>query len=130
MFSHFLRFELRYWFRGWMVWIFFLIVGLMIFGACSSDQITVGNSIGNTHRNAPYVIQNYYAIISILTLLMTTAFVNSAAIRDFQHNTHQMLFSLPVSKPGYLLGRFFGSSLAALIPTLGVSLGVILVSNK
>lgn len=126
MFTHFLAFELRYWLRGWMVWIFFFVVALLIFGACSSDQVTVGSSIGNTNRNAPYVIQNYYAIISILTLLMTTAFVNSAAVRDFHYNTHQMLFSLPVSKSGYLLGRFFGSTLAAMIPTLGVSLGVIL----
>jgi ABC-2 type transport system permease protein len=125
MFQHFLGFELRYWLRGWMVWIFFLIVGLMIFGACSSDKVTVGESIGNTFRNAPFVIQNYYAIMAVLTLLMTTAFVNSAAIRDFQYNTNQMLFSLPVSKSGYIMGRYLGASIAAMIPPLGVTLGVI-----
>ncbi|MEO8660280.1 MAG: M1 family aminopeptidase [Bryobacteraceae bacterium] len=125
MFQHFLGFELRYWLRGWMVWIFFLIISLMIFGACSSDKVTVGESIGNTFRNAPFVIQNYYAIMAVLTLLMTTAFVNSAAIRDFQYNTNQMLFSLPVSKSGYIMGRYLGASIAAMIPPLGVTLGVI-----
>jgi ABC-type transport system involved in multi-copper enzyme maturation permease subunit len=125
MFSHFFSFELRYFLRGWMVWIFLLVIGVMIFGAVSSDNVTVGGGLGNTHRNSPWVIQNFYGVASVLTLLMTTAFVNNAAIRDFQHNTHQMIFSLPVSKNGYLWGRFLGSSLIAILPSLGVSLGVL-----
>lgn len=126
MFRDFFLFELRYFLRGWMVWIFFLIIGLMIFGATSSDNVTVGGAIGNTHRNAPWVVQNFYAAASVLTLLMITAFSNNAAIRDYQHNTHQMLFSLPVSRWGFLLGRFAGSTLVAMIPALGVSLGILL----
>ena len=42
MFLHFFKFELRFWLRGWMVWIFFLVVGLLFFGAVSSDHVTVG----------------------------------------------------------------------------------------
>lgn len=125
MLRHFLRFELRFWLTGWMVWIFAFIIGAMITGAVSSDNVVVGGGIGNTNRNAPFVIENLFAVTSVLTLLMTTAFVNAAAIRDFQHNTHQMLFALPVRKWDYLLGRFFGSSLAALIPALGVTAGAL-----
>lgn len=126
MFRHFLDFELRFWLRGWMVWIFLVVIAAMIFGATSSDQVTVGGAIGNTHRNAPYVVQNFYAIMGILTLLMTTAFVNAASIRDFQYNTHQLLFSLPVRKWGFLLGRYFGSATIAILPALGVTVGVAL----
>lgn len=126
MFRHFLAFELRYFLKGWMVWIFLVVIGGMIFGATASDNIRVGGAIGNTHRNAPYVIQNFYAIASVLTLLMTTAFCNNSSIRDFQHNTHQMIFSLPVSRWGFILGRFWGSTLVAMIPPLGVSIGVLL----
>ena len=43
--THFL-FEVRYWLRGWMVWIFLLVLGAMFFGAASSDQITVGAALG------------------------------------------------------------------------------------
>ena len=93
MFKHFFSFEVKFWLRGWMVWIFFLIVGLLFFGAVSCDQITVGNTLGNTYKNAPWVIENFYAVCSILTLLMTTAFVNSAASRDFACNMHQIVFS-------------------------------------
>jgi ABC-2 type transport system permease protein len=73
------------------------------------------------------VVEDFYAITSVLTMLMTTAFVNLAAIRDFQHNTHQMLFSLPVRKSGYLWGRYWGSTLVAVIPVLGVSAGLLLL---
>ncbi len=126
MFRHFLEFELRFWLRGWMVWIFLLVIGAMIFGATSSDMVQVGGALGNTRRNAPFVIQNFYAITSVLTLLMTTAFMNSAAICDFQYNTSQIIFSLPVKKSGYLLGRFLGASVPAMIPALGVTAGVLL----
>ncbi len=125
MFKQFFTFELRFWLRSWMLWVFFLIVALMFFGAASTDQITVGNSLNNTYRNAPWVVQNFYAVCSLLTLLMTTAFVNSAASRDFAHNTHQIMFSTPIRKIDYLAGRFLGSALVAVIPLLGVSAGVL-----
>ena len=125
MFKQFFTFEIRFWLRSWMLWIFFLIVAMMFFGAASSDQITVGTALKNTYRNAPWVVENFYAICSLLTLLMTTAFVNLAASRDFAHNTHQILFSTPIRKIDYLAGRFLGSALIAVIPLLGVSLGVL-----
>lgn len=126
MFRYFFTFEARYWTRSAVVWVFFGIIGLMIFGAVGSDQITVGGALSNTFRNAPYVIENYYAFIGLLTLLMTTAFVNSAASRDFTFNTHQILFSTPLRKPGYLGGRFLGSAFISVIPLLGVSAGILL----
>ena len=119
-------FEIRYWLRSWMLWIFTLIIALLIFGAASSDQVQVGSALSNTFRNAPYVVQNFYAGIGILTLLMVTAFVNSAATRDFSHNTYQIVFSTPLRRRDFLLGRFFGATVIAVIPMLGVSLGVLL----
>jgi ABC-2 type transport system permease protein len=125
MLTHFISFEIRYWLRSWMLWIFLLIIALMIFGATSTDQITVGVALENTYRNAPFVIENYYAIMSLLGLLMTVAFVNSAASRDFAFNTYQLLFATPLKKFDYLTGRFLGSALIAVIPMLGVSVGVL-----
>jgi len=126
MFLHIAWFEIRYWLRSWMLWIFTLIVAAMIFGAASSDHIQVGGALSNTYRNAPYVIENYYAIIGLLTLLMVTAFVNSAAARDFSHNTYQIIFTTPLNRRDFLLGRFFGATLVSVIPMLGVSIGILL----
>ncbi len=126
MFWEFFRFELRYWFRGWMVYIFLAIMTLLFFAAASSDQIVVGQALGNTYRNAPYVIQMYYAMSGILCGLMVTAFVDSAASRDFTSKSSDLVFSKPISKSAYIFGRFFASAIAALVPTLGASLGILL----
>lgn len=126
MFGEFFRFELRYWLRGWMVYIFLAIITLLFFSATSSDQVRVGQALGNTHRNAPFVIQMYYAISGILCCLMVTAFVDSAASRDFTSKSSDLLFCKPIHKTSFLLGRFLAASLVALIPTLGVSVGILL----
>ena len=126
MLWHIVRFEIRYWLRSWMLWIFLLIITAMIFGAVSTDQITVGDSLSNTYRNAPFVIENFYAMAGLLTLLMTTAFVNSAAARDFSYRTYEIIFSTPLRRRDYLAGRFLGATLVSMIPMLGVSLGVLL----
>jgi ABC-type transport system involved in multi-copper enzyme maturation permease subunit len=118
-------FEIRYWLRSWMLWIFTFVIAAMIFGATSSDQVQVGEALSNTYRNAPYVIENYYSIIGFLTLLMVTAFVNSAAARDFSHSTYQIIFTTPLRRRDFLLGRFFGATLVSVIPMLGVSVGIL-----
>ena len=119
-------FEIRYWLRSWMLWIFTLIIAAMIFGAVSSDHIVVGNALSNTFHNAPFVIENYYSIIGLLTLLMVTAFVNSAAARDFSYNTFQIIFSTPIKRRDFIFGRFLGSTLISVIPMTGVSIGILL----
>ena len=126
MLLHIAWFEIRYWLRSWMLWIFTVITAALFFGAVSSDHITIGESLSNTYRNAPYVIENYYAMVGLLTLLMVTAFVNSAAARDFSHNTYQIVFTTPLRRRDFLLGRFFGATLVSVIPMLGVSIGILL----
>ncbi len=109
-----------------MLLIFLTIITLMILGATSTDNVVIGQALENTYRNAPFVIQNFYAVMALLTCLMTTAFVNDAASRDFANKTSQLIFTKPLNKYSFLMGRFWGSTLIALIPMLGVSLGVLI----
>ncbi len=120
----FFTFELRAWLRSPMPWIFLLIIALLTFGATVSDQISIGGGYGNVWKNAPFVAQNWYAVFSLLTLLLVTAFLNTAAIRDFESKTDQIVFSKPVSKAGYYFGHFAGAFLISLIPLMGISFGM------
>lgn len=128
MFGHIFTFEIRYWLRQPMVYVFLLVNVVLFAWAGASDDLTIGGTFGNIYKNAPYVIQNQYGTWCIFALLMTTAFVQSAAIRDFTYKTNQIVFASPIRKFDYLAGRFFGSFLVALIPFLGISLGIILGS--
>jgi|694.fasta_scaffold01335_22 ABC-type transport system involved in multi-copper enzyme maturation permease subunit len=125
MFWEFFRFEARYWLRSWMLYIFIAVMALMFAAAAISDDIQVGQAIGNTFRNAPYVIQNFYLMASIIMVLMLTPFIDSAASRDFSNKSSELLFSKPISKQAFIHGRFLAAFLVSLLPILGVFLGVI-----
>jgi ABC-2 type transport system permease protein len=118
-------FEIRFWLRSGMLWIFLVVIALLICGAISSDEVMAELSFSNIYRNAPFAIANYYAGMSVFTLLMTAIFVNSAALRDFTYNTHPILYSTPLRRRDLLLGRFFGATAVSFIPMLGVSLGIL-----
>lgn len=120
----FFLFELRSWLRSPMPWIFMLLIGLLSFFGTISDQVSIGGSFGNIWKNAPFVAQNWYAAFSLICMLLTTAFLNTAAIRDFERQTSQIIFSKPVGKAAYYFGHFWGGALMSLIPMIGVSLGM------
>src|SRR4051794_9751004 len=123
---HFFWFEIRYWLRSIMLWVFTGIVALLVLLAMSTDQVQVGGAIGNTLRNAPFVVEQYYSIFWFITLLMVTAFANSAAAREFTYNMHQIMFTKPIRKMDFLVGRFLGSVVVSTIPMLGISVGALL----
>ena len=124
MFKTFFTFELKSLLRAPLPWIFCFVLGLLAFGATAADSVQIGGSYGNIWKNAPFVVQNFYAIMSLFSLLLVTAFMNTASLRDFDNNTSQIIFASPVQKSGYFFGHFFGAVLVAMIPLLGVSLGV------
>ena len=124
MFKTFFQFELRSWLRSPMPWIFLFIIALLSFFGTISDEVTIGGSFGNVWKNAPFVAQNWYGVFSLLCILLTTAFLNTAAIRDFERQTSQIIFSKPIGKAGYYFGHFAAALLVSIIPMLGVSLGM------
>lgn len=120
----FFNFELRGGLRSPMPWVFLFMIALMCFGATISDNISIGGGFGNIHKNAPFVAQNWFAIFSLFGLFIATAFLNSAAIRDFEKKTSQIIFSKPISKRDYYVGHFLGALVLALIPLFGITLGM------
>ena len=129
MFKTFFLSELKYSLKQPMVYIFLGLMTLLAFGATVSDNITIGGTVGNVYKNAPYIITFYTIIMTIFGLLIAAAFYNNAALRDYNSNFNEILFSTPLSKSGYFFGRFFGALVLATIPIFGVFLGVIIGSS-
>ncbi len=125
LFRHLFSFEVKTWLRGMMVYVFLLVITVMVFAATSSDNVTIGGTAENTYLNAPYQIQLFYAVMGLLAGAMVTAFVNSAASRDFSSGMHPIIFSQPIRKMPFLMGRFWGATLIAMLPMAGVSLGAL-----
>ena len=129
MFKEIFSFELRQHFTQYMVYVFFLITGLLVFGAVVSNNISIGGDTGNVYKNAPFVIAQYTATIGVFGIVMITAFMNSAALRDYQQKFDQIIFSTPINKGSFLFGRFLGGYITALVPFLGVFAGILVGST-
>lgn len=129
MFRAIAAFELKYHLKSPLFYILLFVYFLITFAAVTTDGVTLGGSVGNVNRNAPYVIMMWLLVMSIFGILSTTAFVANSVHRDFELNTDALFFSSPIKKWQYLGGRFAGSITIALMVYLGV-IAAIMIGSK
>ncbi len=120
----FLRFELREQLRSPLLWLLAVLFALLAFGAASSDAVQIGGSIGNVHRNAPSVVATFMTSFTLLGLLVVTLFVSNALLRDFELGTAELVFSSPIKRRDYLLGRLGAALLASLLMYVIIAVGL------
>ncbi len=92
----------------------------------SALMVIFGESIGgssNVYLNAPFTITRLVATLSLIALLVSTAFFNTAALRDYKYNFSEILFSTPIHKMGYFFGRFTAALVLSTIPLCGIYIG-------
>jgi ABC-2 type transport system permease protein len=130
MFREIFGFELRQQLKSPLFWMIALAFGAMAFAAAGSDHIRIGGGIGNTHRNAPYVVVEMLTLFTLLGMFLNTVFVAGAALRDFEAGTAELFFATPVSRTAYLGGRFaagyFASIGVLVVVALGLMTGVLM----
>ena len=125
MFKHIFLFETRYQIRQPILLISFALFFLLSFGAVTTDSISIGGSIGNVNRNAPFVIVQLLLFMSLIGVFFTTAFVASPVQRDTEHQTSELFYSMPIKKRDFLLGRFSGALVISSLVFLAVALGIL-----
>jgi ABC-type transport system involved in multi-copper enzyme maturation permease subunit len=115
MIREFFKFELREQLRSPLLWLLSALFGLLAFGAVASDAVQIGGAIGNVYRNAPTVTVQFMGIFTIFGMLIIGMLVSSALLRDFELGTADLIFSNPIRKRDFLIGRFGAAILASLI---------------
>lgn len=124
MFREILRFELRQQLGRPVAWLVFLaFAGLGVLEMTGPGVHVLGAHDG-VARNAPVVIANAVAMFGILGTLAAGAFVTSAALRDYDQRTVQLLLALPVSRRAYIGGRFVAAWLLVLAAMLACCAGL------
>lgn len=134
MFFPILLFELRYRLQRPATWIYFLLLLLMAFllvtAAGGGFGTGVGISLGGDGQavkvNAPYSLNIVTGVLSIFGLIIASSLMGNSVYRDFEHCTHPLFYTTPISKIGYLGGRFLGSYLVAALVFSGLGMGAAL----
>ncbi len=135
MFFRILSFELKYKFRRPAVYIYWGILFALTFliinafsGLIDGVSVSIGGMGGKVLTNSPFVIYNMVTGLSFMALILLPALVGNSIYRDYENNTHALLFSYPMSKFGYLGGRFFGGFIAAIFVFSSIGLGMYMAS--
>lgn len=125
MFKDVFLFELKYRFSRPATWIYFallLVVPLLLIG--------FGNTPASekVYHNSPIVIANLMLLVSLFGILIASAVMGVPLYRDLEHKTGTFMFSYPITKFGYFMGRFWGSFAVLLFISLGTLIGIYLGS--
>ena len=106
------RFEIRYHLRQPLFYLVTFVLSVLLFVA-GTGQGPGGTS--RFHLNAPAIILEQLVKWIWLVLFLMTAFVTSAAVRDFDRRTSDLFLSKPISQVDYLTGRFAGTMVVCVL---------------
>ena len=123
MFKNIFLFELKYRKARAANYIYFALMFLMCLLAVTTDIVRIGGGAGQVKENAPFVIGQMIVIMSYIMTLISSAIMGVAVLRDFEHNTEAILFSTPIKKFHYLMGRYWGSFVVLLLVAGSLPLG-------
>lgn len=126
MWKEVFRFELNYRKTRPATYIYFGLIFLFCFLSVVIKDAHIGGASGLIKENAPLIIARMSVIISIFLCLIASAIMGVAVLRDFEYNTEAIMFSTPMSKFSYLMGRFLGSFVVLLFIGCGVWLAFFL----
>ena len=121
-----IRFELKYRLKRPATYIYFSILLLLSLTAMASDVVQIGGAAGQVKINAPTTITTIVLIITAFFSMIVSAIMGVGILRDFEHKTHSMLFTTPITKRDYLFGRFIGSFIVLIFVFSGALIGMLL----
>jgi ABC-2 type transport system permease protein len=109
-----MKFEIRHQLRSPFFLGALLIFALIHFMAITGTfiHIDISNQVA---INSAYAILQIEQALFIFSMLPIVAFVTTAMTRDYEHATASLLFVTPISPRNFVLGRFFGALILALL---------------
>ena len=132
MFSTIFSFEIKRLLKTASTYVYFTVLvavgflmALVFGGAFKSASLNLGGE--KVLATAPVLIDALFAQISgWIGAIMVVAVVGNAVLKDFRYNTHNLIFSTPVTKFSYIFGRFSGASIICALILTGPAFGMML----
>jgi ABC-2 type transport system permease protein len=125
MFKDFFLFELKLRFKSVSTYIYFLLAALLPFFSVAARDFGPTGS-GKVFLNSPYAVLLITTQVVAFGSILIAAIFGPAILRDFNGDTYQLIFTKPISKFGYLVGRWAGSMVTAIFVFSGIVFGIAL----
>ena len=113
MLSSIYFYELNYWLRKPITYIFFAVffcfslVSFLGTGNFFDEPIKATETI--RLLNSPHELNYLFQYLGKLFLFLVSAIIGTSIYKDFKHKVYPILYSYPIDKKTYLLGKFFGA---------------------
>ncbi|WP_026947108.1 ABC transporter permease/M1 family aminopeptidase [Algoriphagus marincola] len=125
MFKHVFVFEIKYRFSRPGTWVYFFILFIVPFLLFGFGNTPASEKV---YHNSPINIANFLTLVSFFGILIASAIMSVPLYRDLEHKTANFLYTYPISRAAYFMGRFWGSFVVLLFISLGPILGIFLGS--
>src|ERR1700749_3028150 len=121
-FWEFFSFEIKFRLKSLSTYVYFALWFLLSFLAIAAeDFINTGN--GKQLLNGPFSTTILYIFFTLFGTIIIAAIFGTSILRDFQRDTFQLIFTKPITKFGYLAGRWAGSFATCLFAFSGMVFG-------
>ncbi|WP_298901692.1 M1 family aminopeptidase [uncultured Psychroserpens sp.] len=124
MWYNIFKFEIQYRIRRADTYVFFLF--LFLFSIVGVDFVFQGVDLGVLKKNSPIVVAKAMGAITGIFMILASMIMGVSVLRDFEYEIASLMFSTPIRKKDYLMGRFLGSFAILVIVFSGVFFGLML----
>ncbi|EHQ26975.1 ABC transporter permease/M1 family aminopeptidase [Mucilaginibacter paludis] len=125
MFLKIFLFEIQSKLRRPAIYVYFAVILMLTVACFANGAVPAGEK---EHYNSPYLIAQWFAMMSMLMMLIASSMMGTALYRDIESNTHSYYLTYPITPAGYFWGRFSGSFLCLLLTGLAIPAGIYLGS--
>jgi len=118
------KFELKYRVKRADTYVFFVF--LLLFSIYGVDFVFEKMDFSLVKKNSPLIVAKTMGAITGFCMIIASMIMGVSILRDFEYNIESLMYSNPIKKRDYLLGRFLGSFTVLLFVFSGVFFGMIL----
>lgn len=132
MFTKIFTYEIKHWLKQPSTYVYAVIFFLFGFGAMAVSADILGEV--SVERGSKAFVNSSFNVISLFfdfnlfILFVIPALIGGSVFRDYNSNMFMVLYSYPIRKKDYLLGKFLSSLLITTVIVLLIGFGLFLGS--